>query len=83
MPIKVKSRGNETAEQMLRRFKKLCEKEGLTKDVKKRQYYEKPSERKRREARRPLPPGLMRPGMRSGGSGRGGSSSGFGGGRGS
>jgi small subunit ribosomal protein S21 len=83
MPIKVKSRGNETAEQMLRRFKKLCEKEGLTKDVKKRQYYEKPSERKRREARRPLPPGLMRPGMRSGGSSRGGSSSGFGGGRGS
>jgi small subunit ribosomal protein S21 len=79
MPIKVKSRGNETAEQMLRRFKKLCEKEGLTKDVKKRQYYEKPSERKRREARRPLPPGLMRPGMRSGGSSRGGSSSGFGG----
>jgi small subunit ribosomal protein S21 len=37
---------------MLRRFKKLCEKEGLTKDVKKRQYYEKPSERSRREARK-------------------------------
>ena len=32
--IKVKSRGNETAEQMLRRFKKMCEKEGLTKDIK-------------------------------------------------
>jgi small subunit ribosomal protein S21 len=37
---------------MLRRFKKLCEKEGLTKDVKKRQYYEKPSERSRRETRK-------------------------------
>ncbi len=49
MPIRVKSRGNETAEQMLRRFKKLCEREGITKDVKKRQYYEKPSEIKRRE----------------------------------
>lgn len=66
MPIKVKSRGNETAEQMLRRFKKLCEKEGLTKDVKKRQYYEKPSERKRRDARRfetrPARPGSERQG---------------------
>ncbi len=50
MPIRVKSRGNETAEQMLRRFKKLCEREGITKDLKKRQYYEKPSEIKRREA---------------------------------
>ena len=48
MPIRVKSRGNETAEQMLRRFKKLCEREGITKDVKARQYYEKPSEIKRR-----------------------------------
>ena len=38
MPIRVKTRGNETAEQMLRRFKKLCEREGITKDVKKLQY---------------------------------------------
>ena len=38
--IKVKSRGNETAEQMLRRFKKLCEKEGLIKDMKRVSYYE-------------------------------------------
>lgn len=50
MPIRVKSRGNETAEQMLRRFKKLCEREGITKDAKARQYYEKPSEIKRRAA---------------------------------
>ena len=55
--IKVKSRGNETVEQMLRRFKKACEKEGLTKDIKRIAYYEKPSEKKRRRARskpRPL-----------------------------
>ena len=44
--IKVKSRGNETAEQMLRRFKKMCEKEGLTKDIKRIAYYEKPSEKR-------------------------------------
>ncbi len=47
--IKVKSRGNETAEQLLRRFKKACEKEGLTKDIKRVAYYEKPSEKRRRQ----------------------------------
>jgi len=52
MAIRIKARGGESVEQMLRRFKKLCEKEGLTKEVKKRQYYEKPSERRRRESRR-------------------------------
>lgn len=50
--IKVKLRGNETAEQMLRRFKKACEKEGLVKDLKKKAFYEKPSEKKRRRIRK-------------------------------
>ena len=50
--IKVKARGNESAEQMLRRFKKMCEKEGLVKDIKRNSYYEKPSERKRRRQRK-------------------------------
>jgi small subunit ribosomal protein S21 len=53
--IKVKSRGNETAEQMLRRFKKMCEKEGLTKDIKRVAYYEKPSEKRRRRIRKGPP----------------------------
>lgn len=52
--IKVRARGNESAEQMLRRFKKMCEKEGLTKDIKKNSYYEKPSERRRRQLRKSL-----------------------------
>ena len=50
--IKVKARGNESVEQMLRRFKKMCEKEGLTKDIKRNSYYEKPSERRRRRQRK-------------------------------
>jgi len=50
--IKVKARGNESVQQMIRRFKKLCEKEGLTKDIKRNAYYEKPSERKRRRVRK-------------------------------
>lgn len=52
MPIRIKARSGESAEQMMRRFKKLCEKEGLTKDLKKRAYYEKPSERKQRAQRK-------------------------------
>jgi len=52
MAIRVKGRSGESVQQMLRRFKKLCEKEGLTKDIKKRQYFEKPSERRRRAARK-------------------------------
>ena len=52
--IKVKSRGTESVEQMLKRFKKLCEKEGLTKEVKRNSYYEKPSERRRRQMRKSM-----------------------------
>ena len=37
---------------MLKRFKKLCEKEGLNKEIKKNSYYEKPSERRRRQMRK-------------------------------
>jgi small subunit ribosomal protein S21 len=64
MAIRIKARSGESAEQMMRRFKKLCEKEGLTKDIKKRAYYEKPSERKQRALRksvkRTTPPGRPR-----------------------
>jgi small subunit ribosomal protein S21 len=52
--IKVKARGNESVEQMVKRFKKMCEKEGLTKDIKRRSYYEKPSERNRRRQRKSI-----------------------------
>ena len=50
--LKVKARGSESIDQMLKRFKKMCEKEGLTKDVKRNSYYEKPSERRRRRQRK-------------------------------
>ena len=75
--IKVKSRGNETAEQMLRRFKKMCEKEGLTKDIKRIAYYEKPSEKRRRRAR--SKPRVFKP-MGNGSSNSGGGGGGGGGG---
>ncbi|GAB5495857.1 MAG: 30S ribosomal protein S21 [Phycisphaerales bacterium] len=52
MAIRIKSRNNESVEQMMRRFKKLCEKEGLTKEIKRKEFFEKPSERRRRAARK-------------------------------
>lgn len=50
--IKVRPRGNESIHQMLKRFKRLCQREGLTRDIKRHSYYEKPSERKRRQSRK-------------------------------
>lgn len=66
MAIRIKARGGESVEQMMRRFKKMCEKEGLTKDVKRKAFYEKPSERRRRAIRkggpkRPMTSGPARP----------------------
>ncbi len=50
--IRVEVRNGEPLEKTLRRFKKRCEKEGLNKDIKKAMFYDKPSERKRRELRK-------------------------------
>ena len=38
-------------EGLLRRFKKMCEKEGLQKEVKRTSFYEKPSDASRRKTR--------------------------------
>ena len=54
MPIRIKARSGEGSEQLMRRFKKMCEKEGLTKDIKRRMYYEKPSERRQRALRKSI-----------------------------
>lgn len=40
--------GTENIERMLRRFKRVTESAGVLADIKKRQSYEKPSEKKRR-----------------------------------
>lgn len=75
MAIRIKSRGGESVEQMMRRFKKLCEKEGLNKDIKRKEFYEKPSERRRRDMRRAVARrareamGPRRPGAPTGGPG--------------
>ena len=50
--LKVKGRTGESVQQMVRRFKKLCEKEGLIRDIKRIAYYEKPSDINRRRKRK-------------------------------
>lgn len=43
--------GNEPFEKAFKRFKRIVEKEGILTEVKRRQFYEKPSEKKKRKER--------------------------------
>jgi small subunit ribosomal protein S21 len=49
MPTGVNVRDNESFEQALRRFKRKCEKAGILSEVKRRRFYEKPSEQRKRQ----------------------------------
>lgn len=49
--IKVKIRPGEPKERFLQRFKRICSKEGIFREARRRRYYEKPSDRKRRRAK--------------------------------
>ncbi len=49
MPV-VFVKEDESFENALRRFKRKCEKSGVLSEVKKRQYFEKPSEKRKRKA---------------------------------
>ena len=49
MPF-VRVRENESFENALKKFKKQCEKEGILSEVKKREYFEKPSVKRVKKA---------------------------------
>ncbi len=49
--IKIAIRPSESPEKFLQRFKRICSKEGVLREIKKRWYYEKPSDRRRRRAK--------------------------------
>lgn len=49
MAIKVQIRDHEPIEKALRRLKRLCTTAGVSKDLKQKAHYEKPSERRRRK----------------------------------
>jgi small subunit ribosomal protein S21 len=44
-------RNNEPLDKALKRFKKMCDREGLNRDVRRMAYYEKTSEQKKRKKR--------------------------------
>ena len=45
----IKVREGESFEQALRRFKKQCEKAGILSELRKREYYEKPSMKRKKK----------------------------------
>ena len=49
--IRITLRSGETAEKLIQRFKRSVAKEGVLKECKKRKFYEKPSQVRRRQAR--------------------------------
>jgi small subunit ribosomal protein S21 len=52
--VSVVVKRDEPVERALRRFKRLCERAGITKIVRGKRYYEKPSDVRRRETRKSL-----------------------------
>ena len=49
MPV-VKVKDNESFEQAMKRFKKQCEKAGILTELRRREFYAKPSVRKKKKA---------------------------------
>lgn len=50
--VKLRLRDNESVQEAVRRFRKLVEHAGVKKEMRRREFYEKPSETRRRERRR-------------------------------
>ena len=51
MAVRVLVKNGEPLEKTLRRLRKICNNEGVTRDIKRSSVYEKPSERRRRKER--------------------------------
>ncbi|MBN1418014.1 MAG: 30S ribosomal protein S21 [Planctomycetes bacterium] len=49
--IKVTIRSGESPDKLIQRFKRICSKEGVLKEIKKRSFYEKPSVKRRRRVK--------------------------------
>lgn len=52
--MKIYPRHYETIQMTLKRLRKFCDQSGITKELKKRAYYEKPSEVRRRKMRKAI-----------------------------
>lgn len=59
----IKVRDNETIDEALRRFKRECERDGIIQEIRRREYYESPSVRRKKklaESRRKMRRRMMR-----------------------
>lgn len=54
MTVRVMVKNNEPLEKTLKRLRKICNNEGVTREIKRTSVYEKPSERRRRKERERL-----------------------------
>lgn len=54
MTIRITVRDEEQLETVLKRFKRICDKEGVKKALRQYSYYEKPSEKRRRKEKERL-----------------------------
>lgn len=52
--VRVFPRRREELRSLLKRFRRLCEKEGIVRDQKRKSYYEKPSDERRRRHRKSI-----------------------------
>ncbi|RMG39416.1 MAG: 30S ribosomal protein S21 [Planctomycetota bacterium] len=50
--VKLRLKDGENIQDAVKRFRKLVEHAGIKKEMRRREYYEKPSDRRRRERRR-------------------------------
>jgi small subunit ribosomal protein S21 len=50
--VKLRLRDNESVNEAVRRFRKLVEHAGIKREMRRREFYEKPSDERRRERRR-------------------------------
>ena len=48
--VGIKLRENESIEEALRRFKRECDRNGIMQEIKRREYYESPSVKRKRKA---------------------------------
>ncbi len=48
--VVIRVRDNESIEDALRRFKRECERDGIMQEIKKREYYESPSVRRKKKS---------------------------------
>ena len=60
MGIKVKPRKGESIAQVVKRLRRMFEKEGLRRDIMRHRYHESPSERRRRQRRKSAKRARMR-----------------------